>query len=110
MTDAENREKVIRGLEAHSNPKTCETCAGEDCPYYNLGGSYTEVTCSSFLAADALALLREQDEGIEPEISRKSVTETTVSFWYKCGACGEAIEQGDDEFCRHCGKKVKWDG
>lgn len=55
------REKVIRGLEAHANPKTCETCAGEDCPYYSSGGSYTEVTCSSFLAVDALALLKEQE-------------------------------------------------
>lgn len=61
MTDAEKREKVIRGLEAHANPKTCETCAGEDCPYYNIGGIYTEVTCSSVLAADALALLKEQE-------------------------------------------------
>lgn len=58
MTD---REKVIRGLEAHANLKTCETYAGEDCPYYNRGGSYPKVTCSSFLAADALALLREQE-------------------------------------------------
>lgn len=68
MTDAEKREKVIRGMEAHANPKTCETCAGEDCPYYNKGGSYAEVTCSSFLAADALALLREQ----EPRVLTKS--------------------------------------
>ena len=59
---------------------------------------------------DALTLLKEQDEGIEPEISRKSVTETTVSLWYKCGACGGAIEQGDDEFCRHCGKGIEWEG
>lgn len=65
MTDVEEREKVIRGLEAHANPKTCETCAGEDCPYYNMGGSYTEETCSSFLAADALALLKEQEERIK---------------------------------------------
>lgn len=61
MTDAEKREKAIRGLEAHANPKTCETCAGEYCPYYDRGGSYTAVTCSSFLAADALALLKEQE-------------------------------------------------
>ena len=61
MNDAEKRENVIRGLEAHANPKTCETCAGEYCPYYDRDGSYTAVTCSSFLAADALALLKEQE-------------------------------------------------
>ena len=100
MTDEEKREKVIRGLEccAKGSLSNCE-----ECPYTGIG-------CSEHLCADALALLKEQDEGIEPEISRKSVTETTVSLWYKCGACGGAIEQGDDEFCRHCGKKVKWYG
>lgn len=61
MTEAEKREKVIRGLEAHANPKSCETCAGEECPYYNMGGGFTGVTCSSILAVDALALLKEQE-------------------------------------------------
>lgn len=91
------REEVVRGLEC---------CAFGDCNHC----PYTGTRCEEHLCGDALALLREQDEGIEPEISRKSITETTASFWYKCGACGGAIEQGDDEFCRHCGKKVKWDG
>ena len=108
------REKVIRGLKCHS-AHGYEMCF--DCPYYTgpddfiyKGDDDLEgVCCEEKLASDALALLKEQDEGIEPEISRKSVTETTVSLWYKCGACGGAIEQGDDEFCRHCGKKVKWD-
>jgi hypothetical protein len=70
-----DREKVIRGLEAHANPKTCETCAGEDCPYYNSGGSFPKVTCSSFLAADALALLKEQ----EPRVLSKSEAEQYVT-------------------------------
>lgn len=56
-----DRENVKRGLEAHANPKSCETCAGEECPYYNRGDGYTEVTCSSILAADALALFKEQE-------------------------------------------------
>ena len=67
MADAEKREKVIRGLEAHANPKTCETCAGEYCPYYDRDGSYTAVTCSSFLAAIItrifLPLVSQQDGG-----------------------------------------------
>ena len=50
MVDAEKREKVIRGLEAHANPKTCETCAGEYCPYFGIVDNYPEVTCSFFLA------------------------------------------------------------
>lgn len=55
------KEKVMRGLESHANPKTCETCAGEECPYYYMGGSFPELSCSSFLAADALAFLKEQE-------------------------------------------------
>ena len=65
MIDEEKRKKVMRGLDAHANPKTCETCAGEECPYYNEGGSYPKVTCSSILAADALALLKEQEKEIK---------------------------------------------
>ena len=56
-----DREKVMRGLEAHANPTTCETCSGEECPYYHRGGSYPKVTCSSILVADALAPLKEQE-------------------------------------------------
>jgi len=81
------REKAIRGLEAHANPKTCETCAGEDCPYFNTGNSYTGVTCSSFLAADALALLKEQ----EPRVMMKEeIVLCTDWVWceYKSGYQG----------------------
>lgn len=61
----DKREKVIRGLEAHANPKSCETYAGEECPYYNLGDSDPKITCSSILAADALALLKEYDTALK---------------------------------------------
>ena len=81
MTDAEKREKVIRGLEAHANPKTCETCAGEDCPYYDRDGSYTAVTCSSFLAADALALLKEQEPRVLT-LEEARATLRTADFLY----------------------------
>jgi len=90
MTD---REKVISALEKRYDPER---------------ENLHLVFIPNGLVRDTLALLKEQDEGIEPEIYRESVTETTVSLWYKCGACGGEIEQGDDEFCRHCGKKVKW--
>lgn len=59
-----DREKVIRGLEAH-----CETWDGklgdcirnpDMCPYRRGGGS----GCTAALAADALALLKAQEEKI----------------------------------------------
>lgn len=65
MTDAKKRKKVIRGLMVCSDD--IYKCI--DCPYYS---EYTGNTdCSNHLCKDALALLKEQDEGIEPEISRK---------------------------------------
>lgn len=51
MTDAEKREKVIRGLEccALGSLSNCEGCP------------YTETRCSEHLCGDALALLKEQE-------------------------------------------------
>ena len=31
------------------------------------------------------------------------------SWWYVCGECHGTIDNSD-LFCRHCGRKVKWDG
>lgn len=42
-----------------------------------------------------------KQEPIEPE-PRKM-------WMYRCGACGHAIDQ-EDNFCRECGRAVKWDG
>lgn len=52
MTDAEKREKVIRGLEccAVGSLSDCEGC-----PYY------IETRCSELLCGDALDLLKEQE-------------------------------------------------
>jgi mono/diheme cytochrome c family protein len=62
---------------------------------------------------DALALLREQNEGIVPI---ESTTEqkkfadriglAISDFW--CGACHFNLI-GRPKFCSNCGKKVKWD-
>lgn len=31
------------------------------------------------------------------------------SWWFACGACGHAIDV-EDNFCRECGRPVKWNG
>ena len=51
MTDAEKRERVIRGLESHIDPE--RPCRG--CPYN--GEDY----CLAELQSDTLALLKEQE-------------------------------------------------
>ena len=102
MTDTEKREKVIRGLE--SCLRLCDYNACRECPY----GDGTP--CK--LLHDALALLKEQDEGVTPI---ESTTEqkkfadrigfAVSEFW--CGACRFNLV-GHPKFCPNCGKKVKW--
>ena len=53
---------------------------------------------------DALALLRER-EPMEPHVEHDCDDD---SWYYGCGACHEAIDY-KDKYCRHCGRKVKWD-
>ena len=46
-----------------------------------------------------------KQEPIEPE-----PREIEAFVWmYRCGACGHAIDLKDN-FCRECGRAVKWDG
>lgn len=60
MIDAEKREKVIAGLEAHANMETaCATAKKEECPYY--GYHDKDKMCSEKLAEDALAILKKQE-------------------------------------------------
>lgn len=67
MTDAEKREKVIRGLEccALGSLSNCERCP------------YTETRCSEHLCGDALALLKEQ----EPRVLEYSEIEKNPLVW-----------------------------
>ena len=93
------REEVVRGLEC---------CAFGDCNHC----PYTGTRCEEHLCGDALALLREQDEGVTPI---ESTTEqkkfadrigfAVSEFW--CGACRFNLV-GNPKFCPNCGKKVKW--
>lgn len=57
MTDAEKREKVIRGLASCAcDAGVPDICGIMECPYREHG-----VACGHILARDALALLREQE-------------------------------------------------
>ena len=50
-------------------------------------------------------LLKDQ-EPIEAKTMGES--KSHGSWWFACGACGHAIDP-EDNFCRECGRKVKWD-
>jgi hypothetical protein len=101
-------KKVIKALECLADRvKVCTS----DCPYYAPRG----VTCFQAMAADAIALLKEQGP-IKPTLS--------IDTWI-CSKCGHTLESQeliDDkenpqvliheqyEYCPCCGRAVKWDG
>ena len=104
MTDAQKREKVIRGLECCLKFFNQEGCP-EECPYRSDGRGYETIK------RDALALLREQ-EPVKPLIPDDDMMRY-------CGNCGEIVGHEvlgpsglnvtQFEFCPKCGRKVKWD-
>ena len=88
-----DREKVIMGLDCLiTNEVPCD-----ECPYY--GSGY----CTKNIAADALALLREQ-EAVEPI----KTLDGNGNLWRDCGKCGGVLPK-DAQYCPTCGRKVKWD-
>jgi hypothetical protein len=95
MTD---REKAILGLECHK-AGFYEECL--KCPYHDDG-------CETTLCNDAIALLQEQ-EPVEPRVANGGLPDNDHgTWWYECGLCGTPVDPCD-EYCRKCGKKVKWD-
>lgn len=56
---------------------------------------------------DIIALLKTQ-EPVEP---KKLLARSALGYKWRfyCGECGSEIDR-IDEYCRHCGHEVKWDG
>ena len=106
MTEAEKRERVIKGMEICSAGEWNSTGGRDhtDCPYYPAG--YTGCTCK-LLMRDALALLKAQ-EPVEPTIGRCEEYDGHDSWWYQCGKCKTPIDV-NDKYCRMCGRAVKWE-
>ena len=93
----EKRKKVRYGLMVCSdNNKKCI-----ECPYHP---AYTgDTDCSNHLCKDALDLLKELENEVEPIISRQE----DGSIWCYCGKCGYMIERGYQNYCSVCGTKIK---
>ena len=100
MTD---REKVIKGLEAHE--KGCgyrsHNCDAMGCPY-----RYGDESCDiAEMCHDAIALLKEQGP-ITP--NSKSRIGEYPQIVHRCGNCNEILYKYY-KFCPSCGKEVKWE-
>lgn len=98
-----DREKVIYDIErciCHV-PDACK-----DCSKY---GWYNAIRCMEELLTDALSMLKAQ-EPVKPFVTGNGHTvEEAETWWYECGNCNEPIDP-NDQYCRHCGRAVKWDG
>ena len=88
-----DREKVIQGLEMCTQPAP-SSC--RQCPYKETPDNYPHCVHHG-LQMDALALLKEQ-EPVEPD---------AILTYPVCGECHEPLDV-TDEYCRHCGRAVKW--
>ena len=93
MADAENVLKALKICRTHNN------CGG--CPY---AGKKCEETLYDD-AAEVIRTLMEERESVNVICVYSDVC---GSIWYGCGACKSAINHNDN-YCRYCGKRVKWD-
>lgn len=103
-----DREKVMKALECCMRENNTVCLCGE-CPYHT---ESTMFSCMQNVMRDALALLKEREEGITPIESTRKQKEfadkigiAVSDFW--CGACHFNLI-GHPKFCPNCGKKVKW--
>jgi len=75
----EQFEKVVKGLECHSSRGDCTS----DCPYISSG------CCSEPLCADALALIRQQQERIAELEAANASWQTFAPFLHAHGLLNE---------------------
>jgi len=93
-----DKEKVLKGLE---NCAIKQSCLG--CPYCK-----GNATCQDDMAKDALELLKERLEPVEPHMVIAGSEAEWQTWWYKCGACSGQVNPGD-KYCWHCGRALKWE-
>ena len=105
MKGMDDRKKVIYSLErciCHV-PDACR-----DCAYYERFLNSSGCECEEMLMKDALELLKAQ-EPVKPLVTGNGHTFAEAeTWWYECGNCNDPIDP-NDQYCRHCGRAVKWD-
>ena len=91
------KQEVILGLMVCGDDS--HQCIG--CPY--LPERTGNTNCANHLCKDAIALLKEQENGVKPKISK----EEDGYIWYYCGKCGYEIDPSYENYCPTCGSKIK---
>ena len=112
----QSRDMVIALLKAQETVEArlnlCESCAkefaecetGKDDLAFGSGvGNDNVIGCLRYTN------LWKAQEPVEPTIGRAVEHDGHDSWWYQCGKCEKPIDW-QDNYCRHCGQAVKWDG
>ena len=97
-----NREKVIKGLEYCTSNDGCKNC-----PY-----NPTEGVCGYTCLQDALALLKEQEERVEPIAIKREMFDPfhrSVAWCPKCDCLWIMYIDENMHYCPECGQAVKWE-
>lgn len=95
-------ETVVKALECCTTTDEQGFPRCEECPYADSDGTCPDIDA---MHRHALELLKEH-EPVEAQTMGES--KSHGSWWFACGACGHAIDP-EDNYCRECGRKVKWD-
>ena len=112
-----DREKVIKALQNCSvqNDVGCQCC-----PYFEERKTYGHEWCTTSMAQDALALLKEQEAVVPGGDSGMceicsfyerslSVKPSTYHHLFICPVCKNTLFRGQ-KFCHECGKRIEWEG
>ena len=105
-----DREKVIKGLEAHLGNKFPQC---NKCPYFNFEDMkrYNDQnSCLLSMMTDAISMLKEQ-EPVLLENQHKPYGDflnANAPWVSRCPKCGKKVEGKQTRFCKYCGQAVKW--
>ena len=106
-----DRQKVLKGLECCVRSDVTGECPDE-CPYYDKCWVDEDLYVS--LHKDIMELLKKQQEPVKPyldfdghDVWRCGNCHTTIFHIYELTDIG--CEKNYAQYCRHCGRRVKWD-
>ncbi len=97
-------EKLMEALTLCANGKPCMGEKYRTCPYSPIGKP-EYYNCGAVMAADALALLKEQEP--EPAVPYNYLDAIGVVYGFKCPKCNSEIHEFQ-QYCDVCGMAVKW--
>ena len=104
--------KVKHGLKQHKE-RRCRDENGILCPYWDCGVCFNKIMDDSLSVIEQMEQeikqFRQEQEALEPVVFGDGKTfEEANTWWYGCPVCKNQVDISDN-FCRKCGRAVKWE-